>query len=104
MLKLIGETPTRLIVEEHTNDIVMHYVREKADVMKWFNALNRPLNQEELHSGDWIWDSFIDEYIKLDFMYDNKLLTYHRMDYPYRQDFIFEQGRYYRYKPLESEE
>ena len=104
MLKLVGETTTRLIVEKHTNDIVMHYVREKADVREWFNALNRPLHEEEMKHGDWIWDSFTDEYIKLDFMFDGKLLTCHRMNFPYRQDFVYEEGRYYRFQPLENED
>lgn len=103
MLKLVGETETSFQVEEHTKDVEIYHVISKADVVKWFNALNRPLHEEELKHGEWIWDSFIDEYIKLDFMYDGKLLTYHRLDYPYRQDFEFEQGRYFRFKPLESE-
>ena len=103
MLKLIGETETSFQVEKHMNDVVTYHIVEKAEVKEWFQVVNRPLHEEEMKHGDWVWDSFTDEYIKLDFMFDGKLLTYHRMDFPYRQDFMFEEGRYYRYQPLESE-
>ena len=104
MLKLIGETTTSFQVEEYTNDTTKYHVVEKADMKEWFNALNRPLKEEEIHSDMWVWDNAFRDYVKLDFVFNEKLKTYHCIGCEYRQDFVFEVGRYYRYKPLESEE
>ena len=64
--------------------------------------MNESLKLEELHHKMWVWDNKEQEYIKLDFMFDGKLLTCWRMDYPNRQDFEFEEGRYYRFQHLEN--
>lgn len=105
MLKLVGETTTSFQVEEHSSedindDVIKYHLIAKEDLKALFQVVNRPLKFEELHSGDWVWDSATKEYIKLDFKFNGKLKMIYQVGCEYRQDFVFEQGRYYRYKPL----
>ena len=109
MLKLVGETTTSFQVEEHSSedindDVIKYHLIAKEDLKALFQVVNRPLKEEEIHSDMWVWDNAFRDYIKLDFVFNEKLKTYHCIGCKYRQDFIFEQGRYYRYKPLESED
>ena len=108
MLKLVNETPTHYGIEEHSSedindDVIKYHLIAKEDLKALFQVVNRPLNQEEMKHGMWVYDSKEQEYIKLDFMFDGKLLTCWRLNFPYRQDFIYEYGRYYRYQPLDDE-
>ena len=57
---------------------------------------------EELESGMWVWDSKWGQYIEIYSVRNSEVMYYCTHSY-YEECCDFEENRFYRYQPLESE-
>lgn len=70
-----------------------HDVEEKRKIAQEDNPA---LNFEDLHEGMWVWDKKLDEYIKIDTIFDKSCFCAWRIAYGYDTEYQFEENRFYR--------